>query len=256
MNLSRILIPAVLLGAAGVLLPMCLSPADGCVPTTTRCNGQQAEVCDGATRWTVTQDCTQIAAQSGGSWSCCALRCRRHGGRGRGAGPHLRALEPVRRRCVVTTPGQAPTAADVTGLWTYMTAHYGSSVINKSSSAEMQLVSTLLDELGIVDKAELPGQLHHHHRHAHLRPVRSGGAVRRLGPVVRRSSSARTSTNTSSRSSELGLADVRRPLHRQPLDPRRLRGRGVPHRRSSSGGGTRARCPIPGRSRSCSRATA
>ncbi len=52
----------------------------------------------------------------------------------------------------MTTPGQNPTAADVTGLWAYMTAHYGSAVINKSSSTEMELVSTVLDKLGIVDQ--------------------------------------------------------------------------------------------------------
>jgi hypothetical protein len=73
MKLSRILIPTAALCAAAMLLPMCLPPPTGCVPTATRCDGQQAEVCDGANRWTVTQDCDQIAAQSGGSWTCCAI---------------------------------------------------------------------------------------------------------------------------------------------------------------------------------------
>jgi hypothetical protein len=54
----------------------------------------------------------------------------------------------------MTTPGQAPTPDDVRGLWAFMTAHYGTSVINKENAAEMQLVASMLDTLGIVDKQD------------------------------------------------------------------------------------------------------
>ena len=73
MKLKRVIIASAVLCAAGALLPMCLPPADGCIPTATRCEGDQAEVCDGDTRWTVLEYCSDVAAQSGGSWTCCAV---------------------------------------------------------------------------------------------------------------------------------------------------------------------------------------
>jgi hypothetical protein len=53
--------------------PSCLPPPDGCTPTATRCVGQRAEICDGATRWSLDMDCSEVSAQSGGSWVCCAF---------------------------------------------------------------------------------------------------------------------------------------------------------------------------------------
>ena len=71
MNMLRNLAAGIALCAAGLLASTCLPPPDGCVPTATRCNGQRAEICDGATRWSLVMDCTEVGAQSGGSWVCC-----------------------------------------------------------------------------------------------------------------------------------------------------------------------------------------
>jgi hypothetical protein len=42
--------------------------------------------------------------------------------------------------------------ADVRAFWDYMTAHYGTSVLNKQDALEMRLVARLLGALGIVDR--------------------------------------------------------------------------------------------------------
>jgi hypothetical protein len=73
MSMVRTLEALALVLTCGLLAPMCLPPPDGCTPTATRCNGQVAEVCDGATRWSKVMDCAQVAAQSGGAWVCCAV---------------------------------------------------------------------------------------------------------------------------------------------------------------------------------------
>jgi hypothetical protein len=73
MHPLKTLAAAAALGAAALLLPMCLPPPDGCTPLATRCNGERAEICDGATRWSLVMDCAEVAAQSGGDWVCCAL---------------------------------------------------------------------------------------------------------------------------------------------------------------------------------------
>ena len=73
MNLKGIVIVSVTLCVAGVLLPACPRVSNDCAPTATRCDGDLALICNGAAQWTIAQDCTQVAEQSGGSWVCCAV---------------------------------------------------------------------------------------------------------------------------------------------------------------------------------------
>jgi hypothetical protein len=54
----------------------------------------------------------------------------------------------------VTTPGKTPTPAQVQAFWTYMTEHFGSQILNKADATEMQIVSSLLGTLGILDPAD------------------------------------------------------------------------------------------------------
>lgn len=51
-----------------------------------------------------------------------------------------------------------PTPSIVSGLWKHMTQHFNTTVINKSSSTEMQLVSSLLGALHIVDQQSFLNQ--------------------------------------------------------------------------------------------------
>ena len=46
-----------------------------------------------------------------------------------------------------------PTSQDVKDLWLYMTSHYGTTTINKTTSSEAQAIAKLLDLLGITDEA-------------------------------------------------------------------------------------------------------
>lgn len=73
MNLLRSVAAAIAFCAAGLLPSTCLPRPDGCTPTSTRCNGQRAEVCDGAARWTLVMDCADVSARSGRTWSCCSF---------------------------------------------------------------------------------------------------------------------------------------------------------------------------------------
>ena len=215
--------------------------------------GQQAQVCDGANRWTVVEDCDQVAAQSGGSWSCCAIPSDAGVAPDGGPGPDHVCVPSGQCAwgCLVTTPGQAPTAADVQGLWAYMTQHYGSSVINKSSSVDMKIVSTLARPARHRRPGELPHQLHHHHRHAHLHPVRGWECLLAAGTSGRRSSCVPTSTSTWYRRRRWAIATYGARYLAAPRPARTTR----PRRTgacSSSTGGTPEPCPTLRRSRSCS----
>jgi hypothetical protein len=54
--------------AAG--LAACPPPIDGCTVGATRCAGESAQVCDSDQRWTEIMNCRDVAAQSGGRWTC------------------------------------------------------------------------------------------------------------------------------------------------------------------------------------------
>lgn len=44
-------------------------PHDNCVPDTTRCFANQAQICNSATDWQLIADCTRV--EGGGEWCCC-----------------------------------------------------------------------------------------------------------------------------------------------------------------------------------------
>ncbi|MCC7540001.1 MAG: hypothetical protein IT379_27525 [Deltaproteobacteria bacterium] len=48
-------------------------PVDHCTINTTRCQGAVAQICDADERWFELMNCDEVAAQSGGTWSCQAL---------------------------------------------------------------------------------------------------------------------------------------------------------------------------------------
>ena len=48
-------------------------PVDHCLVNDTRCSGAVAEVCGSDERWTEIMNCDEVAAQSGGQWSCQSL---------------------------------------------------------------------------------------------------------------------------------------------------------------------------------------
>lgn len=52
------------------LVLIACSPADPCRVNETRCSGAIAQVCGSDERWTDVMNCDEVAAQSGGSWSC------------------------------------------------------------------------------------------------------------------------------------------------------------------------------------------
>lgn len=62
----------VLVVALGCAVLRCLPSPDGCTPLATRCNANVAEICDDNERWGMYLDCNEVAAQSGGTWVCCA----------------------------------------------------------------------------------------------------------------------------------------------------------------------------------------
>lgn len=45
-------------------------PPDGCTPTTTRCVGQVAELCDADENYQELMDCDEVSAQSGAPFVC------------------------------------------------------------------------------------------------------------------------------------------------------------------------------------------
>ena len=45
-------------------------PVDHCRVNDTRCSGPVAQVCDSDTRWVEIMNCDEVAAQSGGEWTC------------------------------------------------------------------------------------------------------------------------------------------------------------------------------------------
>lgn len=59
-----------------LLLAMCAlalcacEPVDHCRVNDTRCSGQTAQVCDSDQRWVEIMNCDEVAAQSGGTWTC------------------------------------------------------------------------------------------------------------------------------------------------------------------------------------------
>jgi hypothetical protein len=50
------------------------------------------------------------------------------------------------------TPGADPTPDEVRAFWAFLTAHYGTTVVNKADAVEMALVGAFLDQVGILDK--------------------------------------------------------------------------------------------------------
>jgi len=56
-----------------VLAFIACEPDDHCQANATRCSGASAEVCGSDERWVEIMNCDDVAAQSGGSWSCQSL---------------------------------------------------------------------------------------------------------------------------------------------------------------------------------------
>jgi hypothetical protein len=54
------------------------SPADRCRVDDTRCAGAVAQVCGSDERWTDVMNCDEVAAQSGGRWTCQATESGSH----------------------------------------------------------------------------------------------------------------------------------------------------------------------------------
>lgn len=50
-----------------------------------------------------------------------------------------------------------PRSEQVAAFWAHMQAHYGTCLVNKLSSTEMELVGQALDALGILDRARFLG---------------------------------------------------------------------------------------------------
>lgn len=48
-------------------------PVDHCPVNTTRCSGAVVEICGADERWVELMNCDEVAAQSGGTWSCQAV---------------------------------------------------------------------------------------------------------------------------------------------------------------------------------------
>ncbi|HEU4408397.1 MAG TPA: hypothetical protein VFS43_24245 [Polyangiaceae bacterium] len=46
-----------------------------------------------------------------------------------------------------------PTPEEVRAFWAFLTAHYGTTVVDKADAAEMALVAAFLDRLGVMDRA-------------------------------------------------------------------------------------------------------
>lgn len=61
---------------ASLLLAITLSgcPAPVCPSLATRCAGERVEVCDSAGQWQLVADCADVAASSGGEWTCGTTR--------------------------------------------------------------------------------------------------------------------------------------------------------------------------------------
>ena len=49
-------------------------PAPVCPSLATRCAGERVEVCDSAGQWQLVADCADVAATSGGEWTCGVTR--------------------------------------------------------------------------------------------------------------------------------------------------------------------------------------
>ena len=49
--------------------------------------------------------------------------------------------------------GADPTPDEVRAFWAFLTAHYGTTVLDKSNAVEMALVGSFLDQIGVMDKA-------------------------------------------------------------------------------------------------------
>jgi len=47
-----------------------LGPQDNCEVGAMRCNGNVVEACGSDQRWVTSMDCDEVAAMSGGVWSC------------------------------------------------------------------------------------------------------------------------------------------------------------------------------------------
>ena len=56
-----------------VLAASACEPVDHCRVNDTRCSGPVAQVCDSDQRWVEIMNCDEVAAQSGGRWTCQAL---------------------------------------------------------------------------------------------------------------------------------------------------------------------------------------
>lgn len=52
----------------GWLATGCPSPV--CPTLATRCDGARVEVCDSSGQWSHVLDCSEVAASSGGEWTC------------------------------------------------------------------------------------------------------------------------------------------------------------------------------------------
>lgn len=59
----------ILLILALVIATAC-DPVDHCTVNTTRCDGAVVQICDADERWVELMNCDEVAAQSGGVWSC------------------------------------------------------------------------------------------------------------------------------------------------------------------------------------------
>lgn len=47
-----------------------LGPKDDCETGAMRCNGNLVEACGSDQRWVTSMDCDEVAAMSGGQWTC------------------------------------------------------------------------------------------------------------------------------------------------------------------------------------------
>lgn len=52
------------------LLALAGCPTPVCPTLATRCDGARAEVCGGDGQWQTIADCDEVAASSGGEWTC------------------------------------------------------------------------------------------------------------------------------------------------------------------------------------------
>ena len=63
---------------ASVMLAACPRPQCPEVGSF-RCNGEIAEICDSAGRWSLLADCEKVSEQSEGTWECVMGICERTG---------------------------------------------------------------------------------------------------------------------------------------------------------------------------------